>query len=993
MATLTFNGTSNFVEFSTLATALQNLPTGSHTLVWLVRRTVTGAVFDDPFAISNNARTQTEAALKFTRSGANDVLNYDTTRGAGDDGVAHTSTTIWLMAAVTCVGADTPDLTFHYRDHTANAAWTHVPAAGGVTSPGLGVSPGATGFYQHGRWQTSDFFQGQIGVCAAWAGKLSNAQLDELIVNDRTTDWWNCSFGRPVHLVEFNAAATSLVDLTGNSTLVTPTSAPALTGPDPDRWTFDGTGPTPIACGSVAVASSTSAAQTLTLNRSVPAGARLVVMSKLAGNGGIRTITVTGGPGGWALDDSHAATGAFPEAMIHSAPCASSVPSGTALTLTPSALIWGIYAEAYYIQGIDTSSPVMVTGGTANGATSSTTATSGAMSIPDAGVVMATVFGDGVASGAATFTSGIDAALFSTFHAGNNWDVADGYKLMAASGSNTVTATFGSAATVAHALSVVGYRLAGAALPATAAGQYGWGTYGVGDYGPNFGDITATPIVGSETFGFTEQASVIQVSFTSRADTFTASDSSAAAIAADLQRTESFSFAELVSLTAALAASDALTHSESPSSVSVQQLLAVSDSWGLTDLSSLQTQTDMAANDSASQSESPSSVAADLQRTDAGSFTDASTVNAAVATSDSGGFSDASALQQTNALSASEAHAQGEASAVDAAMSRTDSGAFTDASSVAADLQRTDSWVFTDSPASIQSVTLIQAADSWAVAEAVASLTSTDAKSASDTLTITDTVQGITANITGGELIGLLESSAVDATLVTGEAFSLAELAATQAVQLMAASDAQTHSEQNSSISAATATSDSGTFSESSLVGGTVFFSANDTQTQDEQSAIDAALLRVDSSAFNDTSSLAASLDVSASDSATQSEQPSALSATLTASDASAMDDLVSALAQTAQKIASEAFTFNEASSLGVIVAITRTDTFSLAVEAAGVVVLTEGAYIHHRTPLSGLVGELTFGGTVIAMVVNGQVVSAATAGDVLEPTESGAQV
>jgi predicted membrane-bound mannosyltransferase len=139
MATLTFNGTTQYTEFSTLTGGLQNVTAGAHTLVALVRRTVAGA-FNDPHAISDSSLTVTHAAVKFFNTNA---IQYDITRPTGGgDGLNHNSTTIWSMIAVTFDVADTPDWSAHFRDHTANAIWTHT--AGG-TSPGNATGPGATG--------------------------------------------------------------------------------------------------------------------------------------------------------------------------------------------------------------------------------------------------------------------------------------------------------------------------------------------------------------------------------------------------------------------------------------------------------------------------------------------------------------------------------------------------------------------------------------------------------------------------------------------------------------------------------------------------------------------------------------------------------------------------------------------------------------------------------------------------------------------------------
>lgn len=237
MATLTFNGTTQYTEFNTLSGGLDSVASGSHTCVALVRRTSIG-IFTDPFAVTNGALNLTFATAKYANTNA---VAYDVNRSGGStDLLNHNSTTIWAMIATTLQVADTPDTVLHFRDHTANATWTHTNG-GDPGSPGAGF-PGAAGLIQHGRWQNTDFWTGQIGVAACWNIRLSSAQLDELFAHDKTSDWWNCSAGRPLHLVEFNVPETSLVDLTGNSLRSAPAAAPALTGPDPDRWTFDGMG-------------------------------------------------------------------------------------------------------------------------------------------------------------------------------------------------------------------------------------------------------------------------------------------------------------------------------------------------------------------------------------------------------------------------------------------------------------------------------------------------------------------------------------------------------------------------------------------------------------------------------------------------------------------------------------------------------------------------------------------------------------------------------
>lgn len=239
MATLNFaSSSSQYVGFTTLSGGLESLTSGPHTIVALGRQ-VSSGTWRQMLTVANSARTRSYASLGFRDS---NTMVYDTTRSTADDGTAWADTTNWIMAAVTVDTADTPDAIFHRRNHTTDAAWTHI---NGNTSPGYDPGPSATGRMQIGRWLTSDYWNGQIALIAAWTRKLSNTELDEIIVNDRTSDLWGVSGGPPAFLVECNVAYASLIDLAGNSVLDTPVSAPTLTGSDPDRWTFDAEGGAP----------------------------------------------------------------------------------------------------------------------------------------------------------------------------------------------------------------------------------------------------------------------------------------------------------------------------------------------------------------------------------------------------------------------------------------------------------------------------------------------------------------------------------------------------------------------------------------------------------------------------------------------------------------------------------------------------------------------------------------------------------------------------
>jgi hypothetical protein len=195
--------------------------------------------------VSNNARTVAYNSLGFNGS---TVINDDSSAGVATGGTWGT-TNDWGAFGLTLDTADTPDIIFRQRNHTTDSAWATTNAAT-AGSPGYDAAlPAADGRLQFGRWLTSDYLNGQIAIVAIWNRKLSSTEWDEIIASDRTSDLWNVSGGAPVFLCEFNVAAASLVDLASHAVVDTPVSAPSLSGPNPDRWTFDGTGFVPPATG------------------------------------------------------------------------------------------------------------------------------------------------------------------------------------------------------------------------------------------------------------------------------------------------------------------------------------------------------------------------------------------------------------------------------------------------------------------------------------------------------------------------------------------------------------------------------------------------------------------------------------------------------------------------------------------------------------------------------------------------------------------------
>jgi hypothetical protein len=98
--------------------------------------------------------------------------------------------------------------------------------------------------WEIGTWNGgSDLFDGWFGVTAWFEGAMSDANKATLDANWRTSDIQNNAHGTPVGLIEFDVAATSLVDLIGNATGRSITGSPTLdTSEFLNGWTFDGVG-------------------------------------------------------------------------------------------------------------------------------------------------------------------------------------------------------------------------------------------------------------------------------------------------------------------------------------------------------------------------------------------------------------------------------------------------------------------------------------------------------------------------------------------------------------------------------------------------------------------------------------------------------------------------------------------------------------------------------------------------------------------------------
>lgn len=240
MAVRSFNGTSSDYLVLDNGAATAN-PTASTQVLLL---NFAGATEDvsDPFAITSSTgeaglihgiRIWWGHMIQFfcKVGGSNSNSNCVTTPALG----------AWiLLAATKPSGSGAP--TGHWKN-ISSGTWSH---AAGDTVTADSIAP--TNF-QIGR-HSGNYFNGLVAAAAYYDYALSDTQVESLLTNLKTSDWFNVSGGGadPVAAWQLNQAstATSVTDLTGGGAdQVTLSGTSVVTGSDPSGWTFDGAGVPP----------------------------------------------------------------------------------------------------------------------------------------------------------------------------------------------------------------------------------------------------------------------------------------------------------------------------------------------------------------------------------------------------------------------------------------------------------------------------------------------------------------------------------------------------------------------------------------------------------------------------------------------------------------------------------------------------------------------------------------------------------------------------
>lgn len=242
MATLAFD-VSDGACFNPISSQLATLPNGAGTMAALFQ--AAGGTPGDICGLTDGSGTLHGAvnwyhtlAYNATTAGgvANSLFDDDGLVGISAPSTITLSTNWWL--AVVSWGAGTGVERFSWTN-IASIAWTHSNSSGnnGGTRAGPTTTAGQFNLAFLGD-QTSNL---NLALVAAWAGvQLSDAQVEALASNLKTSDWYNNAAGTPTLLVECTTITPT--DIGAHPSTFKTQSGATATGGNPTGWTFDGQG-------------------------------------------------------------------------------------------------------------------------------------------------------------------------------------------------------------------------------------------------------------------------------------------------------------------------------------------------------------------------------------------------------------------------------------------------------------------------------------------------------------------------------------------------------------------------------------------------------------------------------------------------------------------------------------------------------------------------------------------------------------------------------
>lgn len=230
MAILRFDAVDDYLKWTALAAALQNVPTGPYTFLTGVRHNSLSGYQGYGYLLSGSGVGIVQAG--FSKHSGGDIF-VDTDDPSSAIGIDPAVGTDYLYL----VSMPAPTATPTFSRQVKGAAMAH--EAGNSTM----IAQLVAAMLQIGSWQNGDLLNGWKAVFAIWNVALSQAQREACGANWRTSDIYSAHPIPPLVLLEFNVAAGSLVNL-GTAAI----SGAAHVGTTLDSgqtfggWSFDGIG-------------------------------------------------------------------------------------------------------------------------------------------------------------------------------------------------------------------------------------------------------------------------------------------------------------------------------------------------------------------------------------------------------------------------------------------------------------------------------------------------------------------------------------------------------------------------------------------------------------------------------------------------------------------------------------------------------------------------------------------------------------------------------
>lgn len=229
MGVLSFDGTDDMLHWGTLASALANVSDGAYTIAVLWKRSSVNSF--QPLSYLTSASAIEVGML--IRPFSTDMYMLGV-NGEGFMDITD-SDTPYITVVTKTAGTTAPRA--HWKVGAAGS-WTHSDfgstIADQIDSTQLDIGGSVI--------DTGDQFGGWIGLVGWWEGSMSDANVEALDNNWRTSDWWASAHGTPVFLAELDVAGASVTDLAGNASGLSVTGTSLDSGETLESWNFDGTG-------------------------------------------------------------------------------------------------------------------------------------------------------------------------------------------------------------------------------------------------------------------------------------------------------------------------------------------------------------------------------------------------------------------------------------------------------------------------------------------------------------------------------------------------------------------------------------------------------------------------------------------------------------------------------------------------------------------------------------------------------------------------------